>query len=163
MGTPTATSARCDAESMGTESAAAAADDDSTSPAETVQPRSNGEHAGWLAASRCPAGAPTQRRPCCDATQPYGAADGHAGPGHADAQCCAAGGTGAAGGTDAAAAGVSAALAAPVAPSVPPAQLYASQLQLMTEMGFPDQDANLQALVATGGNLDAAISRLVGS
>lgn len=53
--------------------------------------------------------------------------------------------------------------AVPAAPSVPPAQLYASQLQLMTEMGFPDQDANLQALVATGGNLDAAISRLVGS
>ena len=48
----------------------------------------------------------------------------------------------------------------PAPATVPPAQLYASQLSLMSEMGFADADANLRALVATGGNLDAAIQQL---
>ena len=52
--------------------------------------------------------------------------------------------------------------ATPPPPQVPPQVLYSSQLSSMAEMGFADADANLRALVATGGNLDAAIARLLG-
>ena len=50
---------------------------------------------------------------------------------------------------------------APAAPALPPAELYASQLQQMAEMGFVDADANTRALQATGGNVNAAIERLL--
>ena len=46
----------------------------------------------------------------------------------------------------------------------PPAnsgQLYASQLQTLTDMGFVETDANLRALVSTGGNVQAAVERLL--
>ena len=36
-------------------------------------------------------------------------------------------------------------------------QLYATQLQDLAEMGFADAERNLRALVATGGNVPAAI------
>ena len=49
----------------------------------------------------------------------------------------------------------------PPAPVADPSAAYAAQLQALTDMGFPDRDANLRALVATGGNLEAAIARLV--
>ena len=48
-------------------------------------------------------------------------------------------------------------------PALPPAQLYATQLQQMAEMGFVDADANTRALQATGGNVNAAIERLLSS
>ena len=51
---------------------------------------------------------------------------------------------------------------APPAPGLPPAELYASQLQQMAEMGFVDAEANTRALQATGGNVNAAIERLLG-
>ena len=51
--------------------------------------------------------------------------------------------------------------AAPAAPPASPGQLYASELQTLTEMGFFDTDANLRALVATGGNVQAAVERLL--
>ena len=40
-------------------------------------------------------------------------------------------------------------------------QLYSAQLQTLAEMGFFDAEANLRALVATGGNVQAAIERLL--
>ena len=48
-----------------------------------------------------------------------------------------------------------------LAPPANPDQLYAHQLQTLTEMGFFDTDANLRALVATGGNVQAAVERLL--
>jgi len=41
------------------------------------------------------------------------------------------------------------------------AAMYAAQLASLGEMGFADREANLRALVATGGNVEAAIARLV--
>ena len=43
----------------------------------------------------------------------------------------------------------------------PPETRFASQLQQLQDMGFPDQPSNLQALVATGGNVNAAVERLL--
>ena len=52
------------------------------------------------------------------------------------------------------------------APQPPPTQspepgLYASQMQQLQAMGFSDAAANMQALNATGGNVNAAIERLL--
>ena len=71
---------------------------------------------------------------------------------------------GLAGGGVGAAAAAAAAAPAPPAPPAPPAnpgQLYAAQLQTLTDMGFFDSDANLRALVSTGGNVQAAVERLL--
>mmetsp|Transcript_7788 Transcript_7788/g.15292 ORF Transcript_7788/g.15292 Transcript_7788/m.15292 type:complete len:97 (+) Transcript_7788:643-933(+) len=38
---------------------------------------------------------------------------------------------------------------------------YASQLSTLADMGFFDADANLRALMATGGNVQAAVERLL--
>lgn len=59
--------------------------------------------------------------------------------------------------------GAAAAAAAPAPPAPPanPGQLYAAQLQTLTDMGFFDADANLRALVSTGGNVQAAVERLL--
>lgn len=38
---------------------------------------------------------------------------------------------------------------------------YANQLNQLTNMGFTDADRNLNALIATGGNVQAAIDRLL--
>jgi ubiquilin len=43
----------------------------------------------------------------------------------------------------------------------PPTQGYAAQLQQMRDMGFTNDQANLEALAATGGNVEAAIERLL--
>lgn len=48
-------------------------------------------------------------------------------------------------------------------PSVRPEILYRAQLAELNNMGFVDAEANIKALVATGGNLQAAINRLIGS
>jgi ubiquilin len=41
-------------------------------------------------------------------------------------------------------------------------EVYASQLQSMKEMGFINEETNLRALQATGGNVQAAIDRILG-
>ena len=43
----------------------------------------------------------------------------------------------------------------------PPEVRFQSQLQQLTEMGFYDADANIRALLATGGNVNLAIERLL--
>lgn len=55
----------------------------------------------------------------------------------------------------------SAAPAAPAAPAVEPRVQYANQLQQLQDMGFPDAEANLQALIRTRGNVNAAVERLL--
>ena len=52
-------------------------------------------------------------------------------------------------------------VAAPV--SQDPAVRYARQLEQLQNMGFPDTAANIQALIATHGNVNAAVDRLLGS
>jgi ubiquilin len=51
---------------------------------------------------------------------------------------------------------------APQQPQVPAAERYASQLEQLRTMGFPNDSANLAALEMTGGNVEFAISRLLG-
>jgi ubiquilin len=46
---------------------------------------------------------------------------------------------------------------------VPPEELYAAQLTQLREMGFIDTAENIQALVATAGNVHAAVERLLGN
>jgi len=64
------------------------------------------------------------------------------------------GGAGAAGASGAHGAGGAA------ADSRPPREKYASQLQQIKEMGFNDEDAILQILEQTGGNVQLALERL---
>lgn len=45
--------------------------------------------------------------------------------------------------------------------AVSPAIRYASQISQLCDMGFFDADANLRALVATNGNVNAAVERLL--
>jgi ubiquilin len=47
--------------------------------------------------------------------------------------------------------------------TVAPEQLYASQLSQLQEMGFLDPQENVRALVAVGGNVNAAVERLLGN
>jgi len=47
------------------------------------------------------------------------------------------------------------------APAVDPKVKYASQLEKMKEMGFTNEAVNLEALIATGGNVEAAVERLL--
>jgi ubiquilin len=47
--------------------------------------------------------------------------------------------------------------------TVPPEQLYASQLSRLQEMGFLDTQENVRALIAVGGNVNAAVNRLLGN
>eukprot|EP00301_Raphidiophrys_heterophryoidea_P023478 c7352_g1_i5.p1 GENE.c7352_g1_i5~~c7352_g1_i5.p1 ORF type:complete len:194 (+),score=44.60 c7352_g1_i5:3-584(+) len=46
-------------------------------------------------------------------------------------------------------------------PQVPPEQLYATQLEQLQAMGFYDPQRNIAALQATGGNVSAAVERLL--
>lgn len=46
-------------------------------------------------------------------------------------------------------------------PAVPPEELYANQLSQLQEMGFIDTRENIQALLATSGNVHAAVERLL--
>ncbi len=55
---------------------------------------------------------------------------------------------------------------APPVGSVPaaaptPAVRYATQLRQLNDMGFSDEAANIRALTATSGNVNAAIERLL--
>ncbi|KAH0973788.1 hypothetical protein GBA52_025944 [Prunus armeniaca] len=54
-------------------------------------------------------------------------------------------------------------LAVPNRPDVPPEELYAAQLSQLQEMGFFDQQENIRALMATAGNVHAAVERLLGN
>lgn len=47
------------------------------------------------------------------------------------------------------------------APVTDPGTTYATQLQQLQDMGFTDREANIRALQATGGNVNAAIDRLL--
>jgi ubiquilin len=50
----------------------------------------------------------------------------------------------------------------PAQPAQAPELRYATQLAALNDMGFFDPQQNLQALVATGGNVNAAVERLLG-
>ncbi|KAM2291871.1 hypothetical protein ACFXTI_026688 [Malus domestica] len=54
-------------------------------------------------------------------------------------------------------------LAVPNPPDVPPDELYAAQLSQLQEMGFFDRQENIRALMATAGNVHAAVERLLGN
>ncbi|KAF5276662.1 hypothetical protein FQA39_LY06466 [Lamprigera yunnana] len=45
--------------------------------------------------------------------------------------------------------------------SLPPEQRYQQQLEQLTAMGFVNREANLQALIATFGDINAAVERLL--
>ncbi|XP_055803340.1 ubiquitin domain-containing protein DSK2b-like [Solanum dulcamara] len=47
--------------------------------------------------------------------------------------------------------------------NVPPEELYATQLAQLQDMGFFDTQENIRALVATAGNVHAAVERLLGN
>ncbi|KAF5397476.1 Ubiquilin [Paragonimus heterotremus] len=47
--------------------------------------------------------------------------------------------------------------------AAPPENRYASQLEILTSMGFINREANLQALIATFGDVNAAVDRLLQS
>lgn len=49
-----------------------------------------------------------------------------------------------------------------MAPPADPETAYAAQLQQLQDMGFWDREANIRALVATQGNVNAAVERLLG-
>lgn len=46
-------------------------------------------------------------------------------------------------------------------PNLPPEQRYQSQLEQLAAMGFVNREANLQALIATFGDINAAVERLL--
>lgn len=54
-------------------------------------------------------------------------------------------------------------LAVPNRSNVPPEELYATQLSQLQEMGFFDTQENIRALIATAGNVHAAVERLLGN
>ena len=45
---------------------------------------------------------------------------------------------------------------------IPPEERFRSQLEQLREMGFYDPQANINALIATNGNVNAALERLLG-
>lgn len=45
----------------------------------------------------------------------------------------------------------------------PPEERYSSQLEQLSAMGFVNREANLQALIATFGDVNAAVERLLNS
>eukprot|EP00455_Lapot_gusevi_P036033 TRINITY_DN3_c0_g1_i2.p1 TRINITY_DN3_c0_g1~~TRINITY_DN3_c0_g1_i2.p1 ORF type:complete len:181 (-),score=77.85 TRINITY_DN3_c0_g1_i2:184-660(-) len=49
----------------------------------------------------------------------------------------------------------------PAQPQVQPEIIYRDQLRQLTEMGFFDPDANLRALISTGGDVNAAVNILL--
>lgn len=51
----------------------------------------------------------------------------------------------------------------PAQPQAPPEERFREQLQQLQEMGFTDQQANIQALLATNGFVQGAIERLLNS
>lgn len=47
--------------------------------------------------------------------------------------------------------------------AAPPEERYRSQLEQLAGMGFVNRDANIQALMATFGDVNAAVERLLGN
>lgn len=45
--------------------------------------------------------------------------------------------------------------------SIPPEQRYHSQLEQLAAMGFLNREANLQALISTYGDINAAVEKLI--
>ena len=45
--------------------------------------------------------------------------------------------------------------------NIPPEERYRAQLEQLTAMGFVNREANLQALIASFGDINAAIERLL--
>lgn len=45
--------------------------------------------------------------------------------------------------------------------ALPPEQRYQTQLEQLASMGFVNREANLQALIATFGDVNAAVERLL--
>ncbi|KAL2531219.1 Ubiquitin domain-containing protein DSK2a [Abeliophyllum distichum] len=54
-------------------------------------------------------------------------------------------------------------LTAPNRSNVPPEELYATQLSQLQEMGFFDTQENIRALIASAGNVHAAVEQLLGN
>ncbi|CAN6191547.1 unnamed protein product [Urochloa humidicola] len=54
-------------------------------------------------------------------------------------------------------------LGVPNISNVPPEELYATQLSQLQEMGFFDTQENLRALIATSGNVHAAVVLFLGN
>lgn len=46
-------------------------------------------------------------------------------------------------------------------PTEPPETRFRAQLEQLEEMGFSERQANVRALLATGGNVEAAIEYLL--
>lgn len=53
--------------------------------------------------------------------------------------------------------------ARPLQVQTTPEVRFQQQLEQLNSMGFINREANLQALIATGGDVNAAIERLLGS
>jgi ubiquilin len=51
---------------------------------------------------------------------------------------------------------------APAQPAQQPEVTYATQLRQLQDMGFYDAQANIRALVATGGDVNSAVAILLG-
>ena len=47
-------------------------------------------------------------------------------------------------------------------PNLPPRERYASQLTQMRDMGFTNEELNLQVLQQANGNVELAIERMLG-
>lgn len=45
--------------------------------------------------------------------------------------------------------------------NTPPEEKYKDQLEQLNAMGFTNKEVNLQALQATGGNVEAAVERIL--
>jgi len=45
--------------------------------------------------------------------------------------------------------------------NTPPEEKYKTQLEQLEAMGFTNKSVNLEALKATGGNVDAAVERIL--
>ena len=56
-----------------------------------------------------------------------------------------------------------AATASPAQATQSPEVRFQTQLDQLNSMGFVNREANLQALITTGGDINAAIERLLGS
>ena len=51
---------------------------------------------------------------------------------------------------------------AAIADSRPPEERFATQLEQLNNMGFPDRNSNIQALVQSNGDVNQAINFLLG-
>lgn len=45
--------------------------------------------------------------------------------------------------------------------SLPPEERFKDQLKALSDMGFVNKEVNIEALTATGGNVEAAVERIL--